>query len=261
MANRRYWKGIRILLVASVSLGLLGWVIASMRVTTRQGVNFQVSTRGVPLYVKAIDFLSRHHHYQVLAEEITKGLHSDRERLVAIFDWTRQHIRETPAGWPVVDDHILHIIIRGYGLADQMADVFTTLSTYAGIPAFWQTVRLMEGDRRGYACFSFAHIDGRWAMFDVRYGLMVTDPSGRFIDVHDVLREPGLIETISGALAPGEIPYRRYVEQLRPFHVPAVLRAREQMPWPRVWTEMHRTAHRLIQVIDSWPTGETLAAR
>lgn len=262
MVGPRRWRRRGLLLVAGLSLALGGGLIASTGVATRQGVNFQVSTREVPLAIKAMDFLSRHYHYQVLAKEITKGLGSDRERVLAVFDWTRRHVRETPAGWPVVDDHILHIIIRGHGLADQMADVFTTLSTYAGIPAFWQTVRLNEGDRRGYACFSFAHIDGRWAMFDVHHGLIMTDPAGRFVDIHDLLSDLSLIEAVSGALAPGGIPYRRYVEELRPFHVPEALRAQEQMPLPRLYTEMRRAVRRLIQGMGSrWPKTEVLPAR
>ena len=61
-----------------------------------------------------------------------------RTRVLAVFDWTARRIQPTPEGWPVVDDHILNIIIRGYGMTDQRADVFATLTTYAGVPAFWQ---------------------------------------------------------------------------------------------------------------------------
>ena len=54
-----------------------------------------------------------------------------------IFIWTCENIRKQPDGLPVIDDHVWHIIIRGYGEPDQSSDVFTTLCNYAGIRAFY----------------------------------------------------------------------------------------------------------------------------
>lgn len=55
--------------------------------------------------------------------------------------WTRQHIHPTSSGLPDMDDHILHMIIRGYGKQDQTVDALTTLATYTGLPAFWRLVK------------------------------------------------------------------------------------------------------------------------
>ncbi len=226
LSRRAVWT----LLVASLGLAAL-WGFGSSPATTRQGVNFQVSTRHLPLAVKAIDFLHRHSHYRLLANEITHGLRSDRERVLAVFEWTRQQVRPTPSGWPIIDDHVLNIIIRGHGLDDQMADVFTTLATYAGMPGFW---------RPGSVVFSFVRVEGRWAVFDVANGLVFADDAGAFIDAEDLLRHPELAQAIAGSLNPGGLPYRRYVEQLGSFRVPEVLRARQQMPWPRLRHEVRR---------------------
>lgn len=223
-------------LVAALALAGL-WGMASSPATTRQGVDFQVSAKPIPLYVKAVDFLHRHSHYRLLAEEITGGLPSDRERVLAVFEWTRQHIRDTPKGWPVVDDHVLDIIIRGHGLDDQMADVFTTLATYAGVPAFWWP---------GSVVLSFARVDGRWRMFDVANGVVFTDAQGRLADVHELLAQPSLIDAAAGGLTAGGQLYAEYArKRLGSFEVPAVLRAEQQMPLPRLACEIRGAARRL----------------
>ncbi|MBI3011124.1 MAG: transglutaminase domain-containing protein [Candidatus Omnitrophica bacterium] len=220
------------------ALALAGlWGVASSPATTRQGVNFEVSAKRMPLYVKTIDFLHRHSHYQLLANEITRGLRSDRERVLAVFEWTRRHIRHTPKGWPVVDDHVLDIIIRGHGLDDQMADVFTTLTTYAGVPAFWWP---------GSVVVSFARVDGRWRMFDVANGLIFTDAQGQLADVHELLDEPSLIDAAAGGLTAGGQVYAEYVrKRLGSFEVPAVLRAEQQMPLPRLTCEIRSAVQHL----------------
>ena len=228
----RHGSGVaaRALLVAGLTAVALG-AGATVMTTTRQGVNFQVSEKEIPLYAKAVAFLHRHIEYRLLAREIARGLRSDRERVLAVFEWTRTHIRSTPPGWPIVDDHVLHIIIRGHGVDDQQADVFTTLARYTGLPAFWS---------QGRVVFSFVRVDGRWAMFDVANGLVFADASGAFVEVEELLRRPELVQAIAGPRSIRGVPYRRYVEALGPFRVPEVLRAEQQMPWPRLRFEIRR---------------------
>ncbi len=223
----------------TVAFGIAG--ILAMPTTTRQGVDFTVSVRQLPLYLKALSFVDRHCQYRHLARQVTVGLSSDRERVLRLFEWTRQQVRPTPPGFPIVDDHILHIIIRGYGEPDQMADVFTTLATYAGIPAFWEAVQRDEGP--GRLVFSFAKVDGRWAVFDVAHGVVFTDPHGRFLDVQDLLTHPEFVEASVGTRAPHGIPYQQYLQQLRPLEVAPILRAQKQMPWPRLLYEVQLRLH------------------
>ncbi|MBI3321166.1 MAG: transglutaminase domain-containing protein [Candidatus Omnitrophica bacterium] len=210
--------------------GAMGLVTSTT--TTKQGVNYLVSSRPLPLYVKALDFLHRHSQYRLLANEITQGLATDRERALAVFEWTRRHIRPTPPDWVVVDDHVLHIIIRGHGLDDQMADVFTTLSTYAGVPAFWRFVK--EPASRVELVLSFAKMDGRWAVFDVWRGLIFRNSQGEFCTPEELAADPALVSQTVGSLNPGSASYVTYVSSLAPFTAPEPLRAELQMPWPRL---------------------------
>lgn len=229
----------RTVVLACVGAGIISALNAS--VLTRQGVNFTVSAKRVPFYIKAVDFLHRHYQYRLLAEEITRGLKTDEERVMAVYHWTRHHIRPTPPGWPISDDHILHIIIRGHGLDDQMADVFCTLATYAGVPAFWRNLKPVDDGPT--LTVSFAKVDGAWRVFDVVNGLAFADAQGRLVDVVTLVRDPALAEAIAGPLRPSGLPYSQYLALLQPFTVPDVLRAQQQMPWPRLWFEMRRVLH------------------
>ena len=228
-----------------VLVGVFG--LLSVRTTTKQGVNYRVTTKSIPVYAKVIGFLDRHEQYRVLAREIAAGLTTDEAKARAVFEWTHEHIRKTPEGWPVVDDHILHIIIRGYGAGDQATDVFTTLSTYAGVPAFWVPVRINK--QAGRWAFAFARIGGRWRMFDVEHYLIFTDGRGGLADVEELLASSELIRLTANNLAPGGIPYQQYMDRLQPFRVPTVLRAEKQMPLPRVAFEIRR-ACRLVLTTD-----------
>ncbi|GEM_PF-6623079 len=81
-----------------VLLGVGGLLVVGLMrsTTTRQGVNFEVRTHAIPVYVKTLSFLDRHYQYRLLAREIIQGHRSDRERALALFTWTRQHIQPTP---------------------------------------------------------------------------------------------------------------------------------------------------------------------
>ena len=206
-------------------------------VTTRRGVNSQLSIQEFPAYVKAIDFLHRHFQYELLASEIVGSRATDRERLIAVFDWTRHNVPATPPGRSIVDDHILHIIIRGHGVADQQADVFATLATYAGVPAFWTAV---PGQGRPHVLLSFARVDGRWRVFDVANGLIFRTRAGDLATFEDLARDPGLIPPSVGGLLIGTIPYSEIVTRAKMPAVPPTLRAELQMPWPRASYELRR---------------------
>jgi hypothetical protein len=226
---------VRLMLVASI-VGLV--LLANLPVTTSQGVDSEISTHRLPLYLKAFEFLDRNAQYRQLANEITRGADSDRQRVEAVFNWTRRRIQPAPAGWPVVDDHVLNIIIRGYGVSDQRADVFATLVTYAGVPAFWQNVKA-SGTRDGVV-LAFARVDGRWIVADVANGFLFRTTRGDLAVAEDFAAQQAILPPAAAALMTGSTPYSRVFTQLRTPPIPRPLRAELQMPWPRLWD---RTRH------------------
>jgi hypothetical protein len=214
--------------------------VAKIPVATKQGVNLDVSVHHLPLYLKSLEFVERSGHYMQLANEIMAGASSDAERVERIFAWTRRHIRQTPDGWPVVDDHILNIIIRGHGLNDQQADVFTTLCTYAGVPAFWAKVPAAPGP---HLLLSFAQVDGHWRVFDVAEGVAFRRRGGALATLADVRGDPALIPAELRALPVGARTYSDVMARAAMPSVPHPLRAELQMPMPRLWHELRAAVH------------------
>jgi len=112
--------------------------VANIEVSTRQGINYVVKTKKIPLFYKVLGYIYRHLAYKQIVREIIKDARSDEEKVLRIFNWTSQQIRRNiPEDYPIVDDHVLNIIIRGYGTTDQSQDVFVTLCNYAGVAATW----------------------------------------------------------------------------------------------------------------------------
>ena len=201
------------LLLAGTLLGLMAWPA-----TTRQGVNFKVTERHLPLILKGMDFLLRDYEYRRLAAEVTQGLSTDESKADALFRWTREHIRPTPPGWPVVDDHITHIIIRGYGTSDQRADVFATLATYAGVPSFWRVVLDREDRHR---VLTFVKIRDQWTIWEIEERTAFRDVENRLIPVEELAKKPEW-------------------SMLAGFKAPEILRAQAQMPGARLRFEILR---------------------
>lgn len=183
----------------------------NIQVTTRQGINYKVSTLKMPLYLKAIDFYDRNFNYKWLAQKITKDKNSDRDKVMAIFEWTTKNILQQPKELPVVDDHVWHIIVRGYGTGDQFSDVFTTLCNYAGFEAFFYRLANKEGSRR--ITFSFVRICDKWHIFEPAAGIYFLNYSGAFVPVADMAQKNWTPVCIGGALEP-EKDYTDYFREI-----------------------------------------------
>lgn len=170
-------------------------LVCNIPVSTRQGINYEVTSRQMPLYVKAAAFIHRDFEYRDLSRRITNGIEGHRERIEAIYGWTLKNIREIPPGFPIVDDHIWDIIVRRYGASDQMADVFTTLASYAGYEAFWDNLR-SEKTGGGLLTLAFVKVGKKWYAFDI-------DNKKTFIDLES-----------ESERAPDGVPYSHYFKNI-----------------------------------------------
>ena len=227
-----------------VALAVVGAValagLVNLDVSTRQGVNFEVTEHRLPLYLKSFEFLDRDAQYRQLANEITRGAATDRERVEKVFDWTARRIQPAPEGWLVVDDHILNIIIRGYGQSDQRADVFATIATYSGVPAFWQRVKAPGTDDG--VVLTFTRVEGRWTVADVAHGLLFRNARGELAAAEDFAKHRATLPAAALSLWLRSTPYSDVFTQLRTPPIPRPLRAELQMPWPRLWDQTKRAA-------------------
>jgi len=177
------------IVAAVVSLTL----VLNIEVTTRQGVNYKVQELRIPLYLKALDFMDRHYHYIEIVRRITSGAATQEEKVLKIFNWIGSNIQRNPAELPVVDDHPLNIIIRGYGVNDQFEDIFTILCTYAGFEAFYKIFLNSRGLRYH---ISFVKIKDKWYPFSAYYKVYVSE-KGKMCSVKDILSRPSLLSAFS----------------------------------------------------------------
>lgn len=218
------WVGVAVACIAAAL------VIADWPVVTRFGLNYQPSSKRVPLYEKVINFLSRDLQTSRLAKEIVAGASTDEEKLLKIFSWVTEHVQPTPPGFPVVDDHLLHTIIRGYGADDQRAEAFVVLTGYAGLRG--SVVRLeAPGHPNVFLYVAMVRSGAHTYVFDVTNRVIFRDERGRLADIKALLSNPKLIV----AAAPGRvvrgIPYDHYFLDVH--HAKTFSRTDSQQPWPR----------------------------
>ncbi len=195
-----------IILILAASIFIL-----NIEVTTRQGINYKVYTLKIPLYLKILDFYDRHYNYRWLAHEIIEGKTTEEERAMALFRWTIENIARQPPDLKTVDDHVWHIIVRGYGTHDQYSDVFTTLCNYAGIDAFF--ARLFNKDRTSQIPFSFVKINKSWRAFDPYNGAYFIDEDGHFASVEEIANGSWLEKNIGSSKKPN-LNYADYFTEI-----------------------------------------------
>ena len=215
-------------------------VVLNRPTTTLQAIDGRVTAHTIPLYVKAIDFIQRHYQYELLVSNICREGATDVECVSAIFEWTHKNISPTPPGWPVVDSHPLTIIIRGHGKSDQIADVFTTLSTYAGVRAFFSHIR--DSASGADIVLSFARVDGDWVPFDVERHVTFRDSKGRLASIETLVNDPAMVEGATEGVLPDDLSYSTFISpaRLMPFVAPRWSHADLQRPWSRAQYELRR---------------------
>lgn len=218
-----------------VSFSLL-WYVINIEVSTRRGVNYVLNEEKTPLYIKTLNFFHRHFKYKRLAKEITRGLKTDEERVLAIFDWTVKNIKKVPRGMPIIDDHVLNIIIRGYGTSDQSADVFTTLCTYVGYPSVMY--RLIPRGRKEDIIVSAVLLNERYILFDTYWRNLFLNRNGNLASIDDFRKDPSLASLVKNKPIIRGIPYKDYFNHVVPIKELRTPRAKLQIPFSRLMYEV-----------------------
>lgn len=220
---------------AVLAIAVVLLIFAQLPTGTRTGVDYVVTERSLPLYEKALAFLDRDIRMRALAAQIVQDTSGSVARALIILEWTHGHVRPVPQGVPVIDDHPLGVLIRGYGTVDQAADVFANLAAYSGIRVMFVFSRDGEGKPR-YA-FGLAEIEGAWRVFDVREGRAFRDRTGALAAV-DLLRTDAALT--SNLPSPREGRGIAYPELLAGIDLTEQRAAAEQMPLSRALREMQR---------------------
>lgn len=224
-------------ILVSVAAIVAVTIIAQWPVTTRWGVNYQTSSKRIPLYEKAINFLSRDLQTQRIAQEITAGASSQTDKLLRVFTWVTANVRATPEGFLVVDDHPLHILIRGYGAEDQRTEAFVLLAGYSGFRAASTKVRPPGAAKP--IMLALVRLPPKTVVFDVINGVVFRDDQGELVDVQVLLQHPRLISLAAPGLRVHGVAYEQAVLELR--HLNRTFsRTAAQRFWPRLVQELGR---------------------
>lgn len=174
-------------------------VILNLNVTTKQCINYDCLANKIPLYLKILGFFERHYEYKHLVNHIVKDARSDEERVMKILEWTFSNIRRAPHGFPVIDDHVWYIIVRGYGTSDQFQDVFTTFCNYSKINALYRTFKINNSPET----LSFVKLKNNWHVFDAYHGIYFKNSKGKIADINDLMSGDWIVFRLSNNI---EIP-------------------------------------------------------
>jgi len=213
--------------------------ILNIETSTRQAVNYEIRVITMPLYLKALDFVDRHYNYYNLVRRITEGVRGEEGQVLKMFEWTHKNLKPQPDGMPVIDDHIMSIVIRGYGVPEQFQDVFTTLCEYRGFPAFF--ARVNSGDRRVSYALSFVKIGSTWRVFDAYNGKYFRTEAGEIAGIEDFDRDPAVLAELGRYNDEYDgVPCKEFYENLGLVTPACALRVSRQMPLRRAFLEIRK---------------------
>jgi hypothetical protein len=210
--------------------------VACWPATRFVGVDFVITQQTLPLWVKAMEFIDRDRNIALTAQSVLGGIDGDEAKAAAALTWTRTNVRNPPAGFPIVDDHIWHIIIRGYGQSDQQADVFTTLLTYAGVPAYWTFIGVHPEE----IPISYVRIGDRWRVYDVARGLVFRNAAGQLATPEEIAADQDLVRAAAAPMVGDVAGYLLHFNGYAAPVAPEVMRADLQMPGRRLWYEIRK---------------------
>lgn len=203
--------------------------ILNIKVSTKQGIDYNVHAIEMPLYLKIMDFVDRHYNYKNIVANILGSTKNDNAKVVSIFNWVISNMHKTFGELPVIDDHPLNILIRGYGTQDQFEDIFTLLCNYAGQEAFF---KLFKNSSGGVYFISFVKIDGKWCPLSA-FGGVYAIKNGVIASVDDILADQNNLSPFSSGLPGFEAD--TFLEEIRSMDFKSwSVRTRGQSPGGRI---------------------------
>lgn len=218
-------------------------VLLNMTVTTRQGINYEVSTLEIPLYLKVLNFYTRHYNYKWLVGQITGHLKSKNEKIFRLFQWVHEAIKPQPADLPTMDDHPWNVYIRGYGVVDNYHDLFSTLCNYIGVDSYYSIILNESKDKGVY--LSLVWLEKGWVFFDPYNGAYFVNQGGSWATSEDIRAGNWKLEKLEGADVTESL-YRPFLEALPDIGDIGLRRSNSQSP-----------LNRLILQISTFVSGKT----
>lgn len=227
-------------IILAVIILLVAMLLVNIEVSTKQGINYKWQVIKIPLYLKVIDFFDRNYNYKFLVKKITGNSKKEEDRIMLIFKWTYENIRKTPEGFPIIDDHVWYTIVRGYGAADQISDVFTTLLNYGGFNAYY--LLAYKEDKNARIPLSFVKFKDKWIIFDPCNGAYFKNKSGNFSGLDDIKKGDFKVEYISKERS--NVEYSSFLADISDLDSESLKRANIQSPVNRFKFELEKLFRR-----------------
>ncbi len=215
--------------------------LLNINVSTRQGTDYKVSRMTMPLYLKVLNFYDRHYNYKWLAKQITGHLDTREDKILRLFHWTYETIKPQPEGLPIMDSHPWDVYVRGYGVSDNIHDLFSTLCNYIGTDAFFTT--LHSKDTSDHIMLSFVRIKRGWVAFDPYKGCYFRNNTGGLATIEKIIDEQDWHIIKLAQIDISKANYEQYlVENLPRIEKlgSSLLRANTQSPINRLRFQLHK---------------------
>lgn len=214
------------------TLLLVAVVVGSLPSESYEATDGIIKVHRMPLWEKMARFYLRHVELERMAREAAGGETDPQRRVLKLMNWTRETVRPVPAGLPSIDDHISHVVLRRYGDDGQLAEVFTSLTTYMGHFGRWSW-HAPPGAKRSVV-LSFVESDSGWWVFDVRNGGWFETEQGAIATIEDFKHPEKLTRRGHAPEVLEGTPYPAYYQNLEEVGKRSFSRASGQMPWYRL---------------------------
>jgi glycosyltransferase involved in cell wall biosynthesis len=161
--------------------------------------------------LSAFIFLRNEWYYLHLVEEICQRQQGEKEKAIAIFNWTVKNIKagkvDLNLPWFFLTSR--KIIERGKGLCSESARVFITLCQKAGLKARRVSLYSAEfdfsqttGRSSGSHGIAEVYIEGRWVVFDTFWGKFFLVGEDRLASIKDIQENPWIVDDILPGINP-----------------------------------------------------------
>ncbi len=203
------------LITGLIAVLLMVIFIFTTNSVTKQGINYKFHAIKIPLYLKLHNFFDRHMNYGWMVNQIVNNKMTDQQKAEAIYDWTTRCILRQPSQLPIVDDHVWNIIVRGYGVDEQMADVFATLSNYAGLKSFFMTCEGVKGSSPGNVVLAAVYFDGAWHLCDLYHQTVFLNKQNKWASISELASSDWKdISIVQSLQRQNNISYQNYFKKL-----------------------------------------------
>jgi transglutaminase-like putative cysteine protease len=116
-----------------------------------------------------------------LADSITQNAKTDQEKVLLLYAYINEKIKNPEASQLVIDQHPFKVLKDAYGSCDQQAHLLISLAALKGIEG--RIIFLLGADSISHHSVAELKIDNNWAMFDPFYDFVYPLENGEIASV------------------------------------------------------------------------------